>query len=331
MTFNDKILKLQELNPGCKLIFFTKFGSHLYGTDTPNSDQDFKGVYMPSMEMMYLNKVKNTIQTGVDKEHGQKNTSEDIDIQLFSLQYFIELASQGQTVALDMLHANIDSIQYIDPVFNDIMRVRDKFYTKNLKAFVGYARKQAAKYGLKGSRLDAIKNCMNVLAVTEKSSKLWQVWEQLPIGEHSRFIEDNPQGLGQYEICGKILQETMGCDYAYNFLEKYYKSYGARAIQAQNNEGVDFKAISHALRAAYQVRSIYVDGTITFPLKQAEYLRNVKLGKFHYANEVAPVLEEMIEEVEYISCRSDLPEKVSKEFTDKLIIDSVLKFYNLGV
>ena len=37
------------------------FGSHLYGTDTPESDRDYKGIFIPSMEDCVLNQIKNTI------------------------------------------------------------------------------------------------------------------------------------------------------------------------------------------------------------------------------------------------------------------------------
>jgi predicted nucleotidyltransferase len=30
------------------LLYLTKFGSHLYGTNGPNSDADYKGFYLPS-------------------------------------------------------------------------------------------------------------------------------------------------------------------------------------------------------------------------------------------------------------------------------------------
>ena len=34
-----------------------KFGSHLYGTATPKSDIDYKGVYLPSREEILLGKI----------------------------------------------------------------------------------------------------------------------------------------------------------------------------------------------------------------------------------------------------------------------------------
>jgi len=83
---------------------------------------------------------------------------------------------------------------------------------------------------------------------------------------------------------------------------------------------IDFKAISHALRAAYQVRELLTTNTIVFPLKQAEFLKKIKLGELDYMTEVAPKLEALMAEVEMLSHNSTLPEKVDKKFWNGFII-----------
>ena len=96
---------------------------------------------------------------------------------------------------------------------------------------------------------------------------------------------------------------------AIDIITKFYEQYGARAKQASQNKGVDWKAISHALRAGYQVEQLMNEGTITFPLKQAEFLRAVKLGEFEFKN-IITILEDLIDDVDRLSNASDLPDKV---------------------
>ncbi len=55
------------------------------------------------------------------------------------------------------------------------------------------------------------------------------------------------------------------------------------------NRNIDWKAVSHALRAAIQVKEILTQNKITFPLKEAPFLLQVKDGKLDYVSEVAPV------------------------------------------
>jgi predicted nucleotidyltransferase len=137
-------------------------GPQLYGTATENSDTDYKGVYLPTEKEILLNRVPKSYnyKTG---NGVTKNTKDDIDIEIFSLHYFIKLACEGQTVALDMLHAPEDMIIEKSPLWDYIVANRHKFYTKNLQIFIGYARSQASKYGIRAGRLGNIRQVINFL------------------------------------------------------------------------------------------------------------------------------------------------------------------------
>ena len=283
---NEQILeKVKTKIDPSQLVCLMRFGSHLYGTNTEASDTDIKGVYIPKIED-YLNlKVIKSIHIDSNKSD-TKNTEEDYDIELFSLNHFIKLACEGQTVAIDMLYANTtvavpfrfskevkkDSPPLLHSIiwFN-ILCERDKFLQKDLNAFVGYAQKQAAKYGLKGSRMDAVKKYLDFFDDFDFSSKdmerikLAAIWDRLPKGEHIAFDYCEKSKLKYVEVCQRKLQETVSIQYAYDCLKKVYDAYGERARQAQTSEGVDGKAICHALRAAYELEELYIDPNEPIP------------------------------------------------------------------
>jgi len=301
-----------------------KFGSHLYGTNTPESDIDYKGVFLPTIDEIFLNRIPKSINTSTKKSSAiKKNTKDDIDCEIYSLHYFIQLACEGQTVALDMLHAPDNMILETSDIWEEIVKNRSRFYTKNLKAFIGYARKQAAKYGIKGSRLNAAKEMMDLLASTSEEKRVADVWDKLPLGEHIHIIEPNPHNIEQVQVCGRIIQATSRVKYALEIVKTFYDNYGARAEKAAKNEGIDWKAVSHAIRAAYQLKEILEDGTITFPLKEADYVKQVKTGELDYQTDVAVRLESLMDEVESLSLKSDLPEKVDRKFWDEFIINVI--------
>jgi predicted nucleotidyltransferase len=77
------------------------FGSHLYGTATENSDMDYKGVFLPSKRDLFLNRVSKSVNRNTKTDNNGKNTANDIDSEFYSLHYFIELACQGQTAAME--------------------------------------------------------------------------------------------------------------------------------------------------------------------------------------------------------------------------------------
>ena len=303
------------------IIVLMKFGSHLYGTNTENSDTDLKGIYMPTKEQIYLNNIPKSIRydSKMNKSINEKNTKNDIDCELYSLHYFIKLACEGETAALDILHVNQENLIYSSSIFENLIKHRQKFLTKNLKSFVGYARKQAAKYGLKGSRISDAEKVINILNQYNPDDKLNSIKNLLPKGEHIHIIiQDNEEF---YQVCGKKLQYTSKIKYCLDILYKFIEQYGHRAKLAKENEGVDFKAISHAFRAAYQTKELLLDGEIKYPLKQADFLRQVKIGKLNF-NDILPKLENLLDEIEELSVISKYPEKADMNFFNKFIIET---------
>jgi hypothetical protein len=295
-----------------------KFGSHLYGTATPKSDLDLKGVFLPAKKDILLGNIakSRTYSTGDDYSH---NTQDDIDFEAYSLHYFIKLACEGQTVALDMLHAPPEMIIMASPVWRRIVGERARFYTKNLKTFTAYARRQAAKYGIKGSRLNAAKAVLDFLKTHNPENKLRKIWDHLPKGEYCFQAHPDPNGMRQYQVCGKLFQESASIGYAMPILERFCDEYGHRARLAAENKNIDWKAVSHALRASYQIKEILTLQTIRFPLEQAAFLKDVKTGRLDYLTEVAPVLESLMDEVESLAAGSRLPEKADRSYWDDFI------------
>lgn len=297
-------------------------GSHLYGTETPQSDRDYKGVFLPSKRMLLSGKIPKSLSFNSSLP-GQKNTPQDVDEEFYSLHYFLQLACEGQTVALDMLHAPESMILESSDIWRKIVKERHRFYSKNLKSFIRYARRQATKYGIKGARLNAAKEVLDILKSTDPSQKLKQVWERLPQAEYAHTRGRDPQGFRQYAVCDKLFQETSAIGYVIPILEKFETEYGQRARLAAENLQIDWKAVSHAMRVAYQVKEILTKKTIRFPLENAEFLRQVKKGATDYLTEVAPRLDALMDEVEDLLGSSELPERVDAAYWENFLCETL--------
>lgn len=306
------------------------FGSHLYGTSTPESDTDYKGVFMPNKRDIILGNVPKSINNMTKKDNSAKNTVNDVDTETYSLHYFLQLACEGQTVALDMLHAPKDMILSSSDIWGEIVKERHRFYTKNLQAFIGYARKQAAKYGIKGSRLAEAQMVYDLLANNDHNHvlKMGDLWEELPTGDHIKFVVGGKKNSEEefYQVCGKKMQKTSKITYCMEILKTFVDSYGHRAMLAAQNKGIDWKAISHAVRAAEQVKEVLEYNTITFPLKNAKTILDIKNGKLDYTTEAAPLLESLMDEVEILAEKSTLPKKVDRKYWDNFLIEMVEEY-----
>jgi hypothetical protein len=224
---------------------------------------------------------------------------------------------------MDMLHAPEEMFIAHSDIWRTIVKERHRFYSKNLNSFINYARRQASKYGIKGSRLNAVSQVIDVLKAQDPESKLRAIWDKLPRIEHCHDTGIDPNGMRQYQVCGKTFQESASVGYVVPILEKFYDDYGDRAKLAAENKNIDWKAISHALRAAIQTKEILTTNTISYPLKDAPFLMKVKEGKLDYSNEVAPVLESLMDEVEKLVSASSLPEEIDRDYWNNFICETL--------
>jgi predicted nucleotidyltransferase len=314
-----------------KQIFKTIYGSRLYGTSTTSSDYDYKGVFLPPKQNLYLGRCPKSTSSNTNND-SCKNSSKDIDFENYSIQFFLKLASQGQTVALDMLHVQRQQANIWSPTWEFLHKNRKKFHTKSLKSYFGYCRKQASKYGVKGSRLSDVKRVIDLLQAYINSGRgsliLNQIWDILPEGEHIEKIiiaESMQKDKRAYSVCGRKVMATSKIEYIMSVFQKIYDNYGERAKKAESNKGIDWKAISHAFRAGLQLKEIYTTNDLVFPLKDAKFLLEIKNGKLNFKNDVQKQLEDLIDEIEILSSKSEYPEKVDISFFENFIIECYKK------
>jgi hypothetical protein len=73
------------------------------------------------------------------------------------------------------------------------------------------------------------------------------------------------------------------------------------------------------VRVAGQAIELLSTGRITFPRPDAAYLLQIKRGELDY-NDVAPVLERLVEEVDEASRNSTLPGKSDQVAIDEIVL-----------
>lgn len=317
-----------------------KFGSHLYGTDTPESDLDFKAIYLPTAKDIVLGKVKGTIAKSRPKAECERNNKDDIDIEIFSLDRYLELLAEGQTVALDMLFSpdshctfNKDNIN----IWRAIKMHSDKLLTRNVNAFVGYARQQAAKYGIKGSRMDALKRVMaflEPLPLWDRLSfhepliyALVKECEELISLEKTALVEvvqipgpNKVDLMPHLHVCGRKVPFMATVKFAKEVYGRILEGYGNRAHKAHLAGGVDWKALSHAVRVNGEALELLRTGFVTFPRPDRELLLQIKKGLMPY-EQVAEKIEQGLADLYEAHEISTLRDKPDQEWIDDLVYE----------
>lgn len=314
-----------------KVIVKAVAGSHLFGTNTPSSDKDFKGVFIPSAREILLGDYPDTI-TQKTNNSGLKNESTDTDIELYSLRKFLKMCIKGDTASLELLFSPDSAIIESTKEWTLIKSHTQKLISRSITGVLGYARHQAAKYGAKGSRLGELSNLndkLKELSKTQGFNKISTVFDELKDSIKSynyiRAIKmQNPakkvEEVDGIEILGAKFDSHTSITTLSKWCSDKFKEYGHRAREAKNNNGVDWKALSHSARCSIQAKELLSTGKITLPHtgENLKLLMDIKQGNYDFSK-VDILLDDLLKEVEDLAETSSLPDKVDEEFTKDLL------------
>lgn len=323
---------------GYTIVYITQYGSKLFGTDNPNSDTDYKGIFIPSQRDVLLKK---------DIEHynynsndtNTKNSKEDIDLQLYSIYKWFNLLKKGETGALDLLFSLFreDTQIYSDEAFVSMMRENyNKFYNRNLHSFVGYCVGQSKLYNIRGERFNELHTFVEYFALISQkrgSIKLEEVFDEIEdifnttAFKYIKFVQASisrggtSDKMGTFvEVLGKKFRSTITIEYFYQKIQAMEAQFGNRSRSSAT--GVDWKALSHAVRVINEVEELLDEGFITFPLNNRVYIKSVKYGN-ESLEEVMDYLDKKLDIVQQKLQDSNLPEKSDEDFIDNLILKSL--------
>lgn len=300
------------------------FGSTVYGTALPTSDADYKAVFLPSRREILLGKMPQAINLKTNTGE-LKNTSADVDMEMYSLHKFLDLACQAQTVALDMLFG---PAKICSPIWQALLDNRRRLLSKKCGAAIGYVRAQAERYSLRGVRIEALQEVLAVLATKPPQQDLGEVQNEVLAAMSTntrgfaRLWDEEaanlPGGKLQHlEVCGKRVGFTASVKFATEVWSHLLSGYGDRAKMAQQH-GADWKAMYHAVRISCQTVELLETGRITFPRPEAARLLGIRKGEFS-PREVSEWIEAGLQDVLKAQTHSLLPDEPDHLFVEDFI------------
>ena len=319
-------------------------GSRLYGTYGPHSDYDYKAIVLPSIDSLLLNKkLVNRKEKPVGVGPQDKMLAGETETEYLPLQIFFDDFFNGQTYALEIafavkqgLHESFDWSrstgtvpsknlhQYDQQMMSELI---DKFLTRNVKKMMGYAISQARLYGVKTERYSAVKAVVDVLNFNEAIDAAYynpaekasltlsgrpDIVDRLLKIPHVKLIElltgdGGDTKVPGIDITGKQYPLTNKIVTVKKSIENVLSQYGER-VKEFDGEGVDWKALSHAIRIVEQVLELSTTGVLTFPRPNADYLRRVKAGEVQLAA-ATEYMNKIFSEAEFVVDNSVLQER----------------------
>jgi predicted nucleotidyltransferase len=296
---------IQEVTKDKDIVFMTIHGSHLYGLDRPGSDIDIKAIFMPSKHDLLLGQKTKTIS--------KSNDELEIEIEMKSLSSFLSSAKSADTNVMDMLWTPPEYWLHYSDVWVDICDNSWPIVSKNMRGIIGYIKTHANKYTNKINRLNEMKELLTI--ATCRLPWCGTVKELMDDGYFKakefkyirKVLVETDHEQNYLEICGKKYIETWRTVQVIEAIEKEIARYGKRSQEGVST-GLDTKSLSHAVRVLSQLEELVVDNKITFPLKEAEFIKKIKLGEVSLG-ECMSEIDERYERCMKLLEESDLPQE----------------------
>lgn len=206
-----------------RIILLVKTGSYAHGTNTENSDRDYKGICIPPSEYYLGLQEFKSIDINTNN-HKQKNIKDDIDITIYSIEEFFKQAIKGNPNILEMLFVESDSLLYASKEGRELGVNRKMFLSNHIESsFGGYAnslRKQL-KFAIEISPEDTNKKIMTAVRIYKMAIHLFKTGELLTRPEEDtikylRDIRSNKKDSGKEIISLDTLE--------YEFRESFKNS-----------------------------------------------------------------------------------------------------------
>lgn len=309
--------KVMEKNKILKI----RVGSHLYGTNTEKSDEDFSGIFIADEDYYFgLKDIGELDLSTESKDEKGKNTLEAVDYKLYEIKKLTRLALFNNPNIIEHLFVNEENILFSNSYADILLQHAHLFPNKGAyDKFIGYANSQKHKMIIK---LDNF----------EQLSSALEFFKQQELNEYIVMFRDNPRvkeffvEKGSHFIIGDLNFQKHLMVKKVVFILKERLSKITNRNELVLKHGYDTKFASHLIRLLSEGETLLTTGKLEFPLPNAEFILSIKQGQYELEGllEIADSYEEFLRDAYN---ESSLPEEPRFEDVNDLIMGITVSFF----
>lgn len=259
-------------------VLMVRTGSKLYGTDTPESDEDRVAIFMPNEEYIL----------GFQKCEIIDHRKEGIDFSEYSFLKYVKLAMECNPNILESLFVKGENILSIGDIGCNLLAARGLFPSRDLivQKFKGYAFSQKHKMTMKKENYDELVFFLEHYLNVDDEHLKQKMGEAFPLSGGYREIGDlKLQDNWTLAKCKKII--TARLDRVGNRTKGQAGKY-------------DPKFAMNLIRLLFEAVGFLKNGAIEFPFKESELriLKQIRAGEWQLKDilEYSQQLENKIDE-----------------------------------
>jgi len=299
-----------------RTIFKYLAGSHAYGTSRPDSDIDYRGVFIPPVTVLLEpgDKIKEVVKKGEDDK-------------LYTLHRVFDLMLSSNPAFLEFLFVPPDCVVSTSRLWGDIVFNRDWFLSQRIKkSFSGYAIAQLKRIRLhRGYLLDPPdhKPTRQEFELPEKST-VPKEQRSAVLSISAAFLRDEVR---------KLVKKEMAYTKAKVEWDSYQKwecgrNPARKALEAKF--GYDTKHASHLVRLVRMGIELLETGDVEVRRPDAEELKAIRDGAWSYEKleDYASKIDAMMDPV---LAGTPLPEEPDRESALALFWQTLERFYDIDL
>lgn len=328
-------MKISANNREYTCILKIRTGSHLYGTNTETSDEDFSGIFLPSpYEVFGFETIEEIDNSIVSKDAEGRNTKDAIDFKCYEFRKFCKLALDCNPNILEHLFVNKENCLFASEVGNKLLSLNNYFLGKQniFTKYSSYAKSQGHKMRLKPENYENLKIVLEFLydyigtkSIINMSNKEEQVKARQLLVELATDINEKKMPIEFKDSFIKIgdlnFNKNINIKNTINSIETRINNAGSRKILWEQF-GFDTKFGANLIRLLLEGIELLTDECLTFPLKEKELVLNIKQGKYSL-DEVLSLSEQLSDKLGVAYNSSSLPLKSNYSKIQEFVIDTI--------
>ena len=316
-------------------ILKVRIGSHLFGTNTPDSDLDLYGIFMPSEEIIFGLQTCNNVKLDiVNKDQNGRNTKDAIDYQLCEYRKFIELALANNPNILHILFVNENNIININEYGKHLLEMAHLFPYKGAHhRFIKYADSQMHKMRIKPERYNELQIGLSILNKFTNNEVMADVinskYNYCRINNRLNQCSINifkEQNNNKHIFCGDLqIERGTSITKAKKMIQQRLNKFTHRS-SLYEKYGFDVKYGSNLIHLLMESIELMNEGKIKYPLTYRQDIIDVKNGKYTL-NEIIEWAEQLKEKSRIAYEKSSLPENPASKIIEQFTIGEMKKWY----
>lgn len=308
-----------------RTIMLVRHGSHAYGTNTPESDEDFKGVCIPTKD--HFLGFMNTFE---QHESMASKTGTGVDSVIYSLAKFAKLAADCNPNIIEVLHVDDSDVVKIDQFGEHLRSIRDHFISKKAKhTFSGYAHAQLKRIKTHRSWL------LNppLIEPTRKEFGLSETMKvsQSELGAFEQLMNEQGEINVSRDVMTLFLRER---DYQtkraqFDQYVNWKKTRNPKRAFIEEKHGYDTKHGYHLMRLMRMCKEILeTHRVIVKRTVDRDELMAIRNGQVSY-DELIERADRLESECEVLYETSTLRKQPDRQFLDKQIVDITERYLTM--